>query len=359
MFYHGLLLFVVIELFAFGVAGGIFALLPFWSRPSIYFAITVLPEFRHSPEGRRILRGYQKDVLIHSLIGLGLLLAGWKLHLAGGSVAGLLWQFIGCSYAHHRAKKLVAPHAVRPSTLREASLEPRGAKLPGGWPIQSGPFAILLLTGIYLRAHWVRIPERFPIHWDLQGHANGWSSKSFPGVYGLLVGVAGIVAVLLLLSREVGQHAKRDGVMGHERHFRRSNIWSLTICSYFLAVIAAVAALTPLHPTPNAGVVFAVTTVILVLVMLVVLMWYRMNDMRDKSGVPAGAAAVPVGDRTEDRYWKWGFYMNPNDSALVVEKRVGIGFTLNMANPKAWVILALIVGASLLMPVLHLFHHAG
>ncbi|MGH9398682.1 MAG: DUF5808 domain-containing protein [Terriglobia bacterium] len=357
MFHHALLLFVVIELLAFGVAGGIFAFLPFWSRPTIYFSITVLPEFKHSPEGRRILRRYQTDVLIHSLIGLGLFLAGLKLYLAGGLVAGLLWQFIGCSYAHHRAKKLVAPHAVQPSTFREASLERGGAKLPGGWPVQSGPFAILLLSGIYLHAHWMQIPERFPIHWDLQGHANGWSSKSFLGVYGILLGMAGVAVMLLFLSREVSRHAKRDGATGHERHFRRPNVWSLTICSYFLSLIAAMVALTPLHPTPNAGVLFAVTTIILVLAMLVILAWSRMNDMADESGSPAGAAAAPIGDRTEDRYWKWGFYINPNDSALLVERRVGIGFTFNLANPKAWVILVLIVGAPLLMPVLHLFHH--
>ncbi|MGH9450231.1 MAG: DUF1648 domain-containing protein, partial [Terriglobia bacterium] len=282
---------------------------------------------------------------------------GMKLHLAEGLVAGVLWQVIGCSYAHHRAKKLVAPHAVQPSTLRVAFLEPSGAKLPGGWSVQSGPFAILLFTGIYLHAHWAQIPERFPVHWDLQGHANGWSSKSFPGVYGLLLGVAGVVAVLLFLTHEVGRHTQHEGAVGHERRFRRSNLWSLTICSYFLSLIAATAALTPLHPAPNAGVVFAVTAIILVLTMLVILVWYRMNDMTDKSGVLAGAASAPIGDRTEDRYWKWGFYINPYDSALLVEKRVGIGFTFNMANPKAWVIFALIVGASLLMPVLHLFHH--
>ena len=130
MFHHALLFFVVIELLSFGVAGGVFALLPLWSRPTIYFSITVLPAFKHSPEGRGILRRYQTDVLIHSLIGLGLFLAGLKFFLMAGLVAGLLWQFIGCSYAHHRAKKLVVPHSVQPSTLREASLEPADTGFP-------------------------------------------------------------------------------------------------------------------------------------------------------------------------------------------------------------------------------------
>jgi uncharacterized membrane protein len=33
------------------------------------------------------------------------------------------------------------------------------------------------------------------------------------------------------------------------------------------------------------------------------------------------------------------FYYNPTDPALFVEKRLGIGFTLNMAKTMSWVIL--------------------
>ena len=70
-------------------------------------------------------------------------------------------------------------------------------------------------------------------------------------------------------------------------------MWSLTICSYFLSAIAAMVALTPLHPTPDAAVVFAVTTILLVLVMLVILMWFRINDMADEHGLPPDAARPP------------------------------------------------------------------
>ena len=39
----------------------------------------------------------------------------------------------------------------------------------------------------------------------------------------------------------------------------------------------------------------------------------------------------------DDQFWKWGmFYYNPNDPAIFVEKRFGIGITLNFARPQAW-----------------------
>jgi uncharacterized membrane protein len=52
----------------------------------------------------------------------------------------------------------------------------------------------------------------------------------------------------------------------------------------------------------------------------------------------------PTGDRTPDDCWKLGMiYYNPADPALVIEKRFGIGWTLNFANRWAWVMTAAVV----------------
>ena len=49
----------------------------------------------------------------------------------------------------------------------------------------------------------------------------------------------------------------------------------------------------------------------------------------------------PVGDRTPDAAWKLGqFYYNPADPALIVEKRFGLGYTLNFGNRWSWVLTA-------------------
>jgi uncharacterized membrane protein len=46
------------------------------------------------------------------------------------------------------------------------------------------------------------------------------------------------------------------------------------------------------------------------------------------------------GDGTPDDRWIGGiFYLNPQDPALWVEKRLGIGWTLNFGNPASWFIL--------------------
>lgn len=47
--------------------------------------------------------------------------------------------------------------------------------------------------------------------------------------------------------------------------------------------------------------------------------------------------------------WKWGiFYFNPDDPALFIPKRSGLGYTLNFARRGSWAVMALLLAAILL-----------
>ena len=39
----------------------------------------------------------------------------------------------------------------------------------------------------------------------------------------------------------------------------------------------------------------------------------------------------------DDKWILGGFYFNKNDPAWMVEKRIGVGWTVNFANPKSWI----------------------
>src|SRR5438128_9061113 len=60
----------------------------------------------------------------------------------------------------------------------------------------------------------------------------------------------------------------------------------------------------------------------------------------------------PVLDRTDARYWKLGFYLNPQDPALFVPKRnPNSGTTINIGHPKGRLVAAsfLLVAALLIV----------
>ena len=59
----------------------------------------------------------------------------------------------------------------------------------------------------------------------------------------------------------------------------------------------------------------------------------------------------PVLDRRDARYWKLGFYLNPQDPALIVPKRnPKFGTTINIGHPKGRLVAAsLLLGVALLI----------
>jgi uncharacterized membrane protein len=325
---------------------GIFWMLPLWERPGLYFAVTVSPEFRSSPTGRTIRRHYRTRATILIAIGWGLILAGaapkrWPL-----LVLGMAWLGFGPLIAFLIGREAVMPHAAKPMLAQEAMLAPRAAHLPGGWLLQAGPFAILAATALYLRARWDQIPELFPVHWGIDGQPNGWSARTPMGVYGPLALGAGIVAGIALLAYAVLREARVvrvPGVRMPTRDFPHQVGYFLIAMEYFLAAALSFVALLPLTGAPNIVFVLGATIVVLALAFGGA---HWLNQGRAHTLSPAalpGADGV-FGDGTLDQHWKLGmFYFNPDDAALLVEKRIGIGYTLNFARPLAWLIMALIL----------------
>lgn len=50
MFHHAFSTLVILEVLTYDVTAGIFYFLPLWSHYTVYFSVTVQPEFRDSPE---------------------------------------------------------------------------------------------------------------------------------------------------------------------------------------------------------------------------------------------------------------------------------------------------------------------
>jgi len=333
IFFGGIMLSVV------ALVAWLFWMLPLWSRPGIFFAVTVVPDFRKSAEAQRLLRNYRIQTLLHVAISFALILAGAALQYFVFAIVGMLWLTVGPLVAISHAHKQALPHAVAVSTIREASLSPRATQLPGGWSLELGPFVILLVIAIYLHLHWTAIPERFPVHWGIDGRPNGWSARTPVGVYGPLVFGAALVAGLSMLAYGISHMARPNTATGGTAaDFAHRMAIFLVGVEFFLVAIFSMVGLLPF--TGNPGVVPIVILTAAILVSTIFLRGW-LSHTRD-------ALRQNPGDGTPDACWKYGlFYFNPDDSALFVEKRVGIGYTINFAHASAWFVIAL----TLLVPL--------
>ena len=346
----------LIMVFVIGLNLVIFYLLPRLTRPDVYFAVTVPPEFRDSEEGCSILKRYGVEVTIFGVLALLIVLAGIRIpkpnYLTAVTLAGLYLQIAGVFLAFYRARGRVLPHAVAPATVREAALAPREVHLPGGWLLQFPPFALLAATAIWLHLHWDQIPEVFPIHWGPSGRPNGWATRSFAGVYAPLLMGALLCALMAFVAYAMLRWSRLIRVGGAagewERRFRHVVVAIVVATEYFLAIVFAWTGLLPLSHKqsgpPAAGPILLFSLAFTVITMLLLMRFGQGGTRLVGSVRPASSAVVPVGDRTPDKCWKLGlFYINRDDPALIVEKRFGIGYTLNFGHTGAWVFLAVLV----------------
>lgn len=327
-------------------------------RRELFFAITVPAHFRDSEAGQRVLAAYRRRLWIHALLAMGLAGVLILLHRPALLPLALGWEMCGFVLAFFHARQETVPHAVEPTTRREAALLSRPLVLPGGWVGAVLPFGILGTAALYLKSHWSKIPASFPVHWGLEG-ADRWAERTPQAVYGpLVIGavmclvLVGLMVAIIRISRPV--HA-RGAAAGFDAARRRLILNVLAGTEYFMALELSLISLLPLLPEAARNRAVVLLGVLpLGLALAVVLLVLRARD-RLEAPVDAQKGAETVGDRTADSHWKGGFfYVNPDDPALFVEKRMGLGYTLNFGRPAAWAIIGLLILIPLVVRLLGL-----
>jgi uncharacterized membrane protein len=317
--------------------------LPAMSRPDILFAVTVPYEFRLDERARAIRREYRLLVwTISAMAGaIAVIVPRWVLPAAGLQMFGAWGAWM---WAHRRVK----PFAVRGAAGRQyrvASLEPRVQGIPGGPLVAAGPFVILLGSAALLWMNWDRISDRFATHWSAGGVPNGWRTRTFWGVFGQLF-MGGIVTTFMLgMAHAIRTRTRQVAATGLaaalEQRFKRGNALYLVVSAYITAVLFSLFSVRPaLSGTDRLPTGVWMMMAAIMVLSLGTVAWMYWLGQGGRRQVPSEEVVTP-GDGTPDDGWKAGmFYYNPSDPALFVEKRMGFGWTLNMAHKTAWVIMA-------------------
>jgi uncharacterized membrane protein len=318
--------------------GVLLGLTPKWTRPDLYFAVTVRPDFAYTAPARRILHRYWMEIALHTAIALGV--AGFMgMDRPSAALLGIGWLMIGSGWAVARAHRATAAYAVAPSPVREATIPARRDRLPGGLAFALGPLALVVVTAVYAWMYWERLPERIPVHWGLQG-ADRWIERTPWNVAGFLAQLGCFCAVLFLLSYGTLRWSRTISAAGEravrEFRFRRLVLW-LLIGAQYLAVVPGIAL--AFWVEPNTAPRWPIVSLIVITAAVILLV--RMGQGGSHGGDRA-EDEPPIGDRTPDTAWKWGlFYYNPDDPAVIVEKRFGLGYTINFGNRWSWVLIPL------------------
>jgi uncharacterized protein DUF5808 len=302
----------------------IFHAAPRLSRPGIFFSVTVDEAFATGREGRTLLTRYRLIVWAAAVASIVAKLAtdspiGFFIPAGLVTVAGLcawIWTY-----------RQVRPHAVTATGVRTASLKPRDVSMPGGMWFAAGPFLLLAVTALIIYLRWDRIPA-------------GTTTNPFAPL--LIAGTMILMTTLLGSSivRFTRQVATDGPAARAEQRFKNIQVLYLTVAAYMMAILFSGLAIMPvleIKTSFNVGSI-AVLIPVLNIAMLVWMLWVGQGGQRGLSPEARGAMR---GDATPDSAWKGGgmLYFNPSDPAIWVEKRIGIGYTVNFANPRTWLLI--------------------
>jgi uncharacterized membrane protein len=250
------------------------------------------------------------------------------------------------------------PFSATPSTERTALVEPQEESLPGGWLLRAGPYLILAVTGLSLYLNFDRLPDPSPTHFGIRG-ADHLQPKSYAVVFRSLAILSLVCAMLgvnakWLASRNYTRRVRLQPGDRRENRFHRMQLVLLLGAQYLMAMMNAWMSLALRGPYAVSEPWGVFGGIALVLVFVPVAIYVALRYGQGGWRLPGSTLAVskpPIGDQTPDQCWKLGqFCFNSDDPALWVEKRSGIGYTLNFARPLSWVwILSAVAGPVLLV----------
>ncbi len=292
--------------------------IPYKTHRNLLFGVPVPPGFRSTETGRRALNLFRGWIVIPTLAGL---MAMILFPAPAFIVIALLVTPAAGVAAFVTLNRKLKPFAIQPPPLRETTLDPP-ERLPGFVWLGFGPLLMLAGVAVYLHAHWDQIPLRFPVHFDINGTPNRWAERSVSGVYGFLIW-GGELAILLFGMMLAGWYGSR-----RSESMRKPALVAMLAVE---SIIALLFALIPLQTARGFRLPIPLMIVLpLVLLIPALAYWaHESNKPRD-----------PV-DPTPNECWKGGIiYYNPNDAALFVQRRDGMGFTINFGNRRCWLLYA-------------------
>ncbi|HHX60111.1 MAG TPA: DUF1648 domain-containing protein [Epulopiscium sp.] len=204
------------------------------------------------------------------------------------------------------------------------------------------PILITLVVSIISFVNYDVFPDLLPMHYNAAGEIDSWTNKTYLSVFMVPIislAMTGLFYYIYIIVGKSKQQisAKRPQVSGSQNRKHRK-IWSCyTVASAALMnILFGYLQLIMLRKSVEKAEEIMFVTLGLTLLMVIgtlVIGIYTGNGGSKLKVIGGGQEETTEEESDDDQYWKWGlFYYNANDPSVFIEKRVGIGWTMNMGT---------------------------
>ncbi len=337
---------LVITALLAGLAAAMPALMP----PGVSLGVRVPAAHRDDVVVRSSIRRFRLAQLgVWAVVALATLVLGFTLPIVAAAVPVLLFVVLsGVSYVIARAPIARAKRdgdwfAGVPVRLVAEITVSRPQRPPVVWPALA--FAALGVATAIGVAVYPSLPEQVATHFRFDGTPDETAAKSVWSVFGALIIAAVSVILLTALSAIAARSSVRpsagDSPEASAARARRQRSVLAALLSELTVVIAlglsTLQVAQWLLPRPAPAITGAALGMIALLVIVIALNVTRLTAAqridapgRDEPANTRAHAEAP----DDDRQWRGGLvYLNRGDPSILVPKRFGVGWTINLGSP--------------------------
>ncbi len=369
-------MFILVMFVEIAIVGGLLLIQPYVVRRGLLFGVYVGEAQWDGEDARAITRRWVAGML--AVMGLGVLLGSVLVALhAGPPPLGLLVSVIvlvAGSYAvylraYFEAKQLAAPGAP-PAAATLVPNPPYSLVLPLlslGVAIIGGSISVG-----YAWMHYAEMPASVPTHFGITGRPDAWSPRSFAAVMQLPLGALlvptaiGIMACLVARAKRAIRAGDSGVSVWAQMRFRQATASFLSGAVILMSVMMGGMSIATVRNALGRGNGIPgwlmACTILLIVYGIGGSLYIAIRYGQGGARLEREASSAPLTNGVADNsYWYLGgFYVNRADPSFFVEKRFGIGYTINFGNPKAvllllafLLIIAIIVVVGVNMPQTH------
>ncbi|MFF4014819.1 DUF1648 domain-containing protein [Streptomyces sp. NPDC001843] len=344
--------------------------LPSLTGPTLPFGVRSPDARSDAPEIVEQRRRYRWRIAVSGsvLIAVGVLVSSVFRFDIPGAIP--LLTIAACQAAYSRARVAVMAvkrredwyGGLRQGVVADTALRSDPERFPWMWAVP----ALLICTGTAVLGvlRYPSLPDRVPVHFTGSGGADRFAARSISTAFFPVFAQAALTVLLLALTwlsfrarADLDPARPAESARRHRRFSVRTAI-SLLLLAAFTDLSLLAGAWGTWHPDQR---VSPALVLLPVLAGLVVVIGIAVRTGQGGSRLPEQDGAVAEENtgmvrRDDDQYWRvlGSVYVNRADPALLVPKRFGIGWTVNLGNPRG---VALLLGLTLVPALLPLLLH--
>nr|WP_026770965.1 DUF5808 domain-containing protein [Sediminibacillus terrae] len=340
---------------------------PYLTRKTESFGVYVPEEIYNDPRLKKMRRMYVYSTgIVSFLVMIGSFTVVQSLEgeeqislaIACGLVVYSVVSFLVYLVFHRKMKKLKAESKWTEQKPQQVTIDlhfqQKQLTVTNWW--FAIPYLLSFLTLLLTISFYEQIPERIPMQYNFSGEVTNWADKSYRSMLMMPIMQVYLTSLFLFINTMISKAKQQLNAANPEKSMEQNIRFRRRWSGY---IIVSGTALTLLFAFTQISFIFPVNTQLLTIVpiflsgaMVAGAIFLAFNTgqggSRIKTGTDKQGDAI---DRDDDRHWKLGqFYFNPEDPALFLEKRFGVGWTINFARPLAWTVLIVIILLAVAIP---------